>query len=42
MNFTFIANACGVFTFSRGTRLLMDPWLDDGVFEGSWCHYPPP
>jgi len=41
MNFTFIANACGVFTFSRGTRLLMDPWLDDGVFEGSWCHYPP-
>ena len=19
----------------------MDPWLDDGVFEGSWCHYPP-
>lgn len=19
----------------------MDPWLNDGVFEGSWCHYPP-
>ena len=41
MKFTFIANACGIFTFSRGTRLLIDPWLDDGVFEGSWCHYPP-
>lgn len=41
MKFTFISNACGVFTFSRGTRLLMDPWLDDGVFEGSWCHCPP-
>ena len=41
MKFTFIANACGIFTFSSGTRLLMDPWLDDGVFEGSWCHYPP-
>ena len=41
MKFTFIANACGIFTFSSGTRLLMDPWLDNGVFEGSWCHYPP-
>ena len=41
MKFTFIANACGIFTGSRGTKLLMDPWLDDGVFEGSWCHYPP-
>ena len=41
MKFTFIANACGIFTFSNGTRLLVDPWLDDGVFEGSWCHYPP-
>ena len=33
MKFTYIANACGVFTFSEGTRLLMDPWLNDGVFE---------
>ena len=41
MKFTFIANASGVFTGSEGTTLLMDPWLDDGVFEGSWCHYPP-
>ena len=41
MKFTFIANACGIFTFSKKTKLLMDPWLNDGVFDGSWCHYPP-
>tara|TARA_Y100001968_G_scaffold330040_1_gene380822 strand:- start:879 stop:2132 length:1254 start_codon:yes stop_codon:yes gene_type:complete len=41
MRFEFIANACGVFHGSENTKLLMDPWLDDGVFEGSWCHYPP-
>ena len=41
MKFTFIANACGIFTGSNGTKILTDPWLDDGVFEGSWCHYPP-
>lgn len=41
MKFTFIANACGIFTGSDGTRILCDPWIQDGVFEGSWCHYPP-
>lgn len=41
MKFEFIANACGIFHGSKNTKLLMDPWLDDGVFEGSWCHYPP-
>jgi len=41
MRFTFFANACGVFTGSEGTKVLCDPWLIDGVFEGSWCHYPP-
>jgi UDP-MurNAc hydroxylase len=24
-----------------GVRMLMDPWLDDGIFHGSWVHYPP-
>lgn len=24
-----------------GVRLLTDPWLDDGIFHGSWVHYPP-
>lgn len=41
LSFTFIGNACGIFTGSQGTRIACDPWLVDGVFEGSWCHYPP-
>lgn len=41
LRFTFIANACGVFTGVKGSRLLCDPWLVDGVFEGSWCHFAP-
>ncbi|WP_435346401.1 MBL fold metallo-hydrolase [Haloarchaeobius sp. HRN-SO-5] len=24
-----------------GTRVLCDPWLQDGAFYGSWAHYPP-
>ena len=41
LTFTFIGNACGIFTGSKGTRILCDPWVVDGVFDGSWCHYPP-
>jgi UDP-MurNAc hydroxylase len=40
LSFKFIANACGIFTGSHGTQILCDPWLVDGVFEGSWCHFP--
>lgn len=25
----------------NGKRILFDPWLDDGIFHGSWYHYPP-
>jgi UDP-MurNAc hydroxylase len=25
----------------KGKRMLFDPWLDDGIFHGSWYHYPP-
>jgi UDP-MurNAc hydroxylase len=25
----------------EGVRMLFDPWLDDGIFHGSWYHYPP-
>lgn len=25
----------------RGKRMLFDPWLDDGIFHGSWFHWPP-
>ena len=41
MKFQFIANACGISTSAAGKTTLSDPWLVDGVFEGSWCHcYP--
>lgn len=40
LRFRFIGNACGVFLGSRGTQILCDPWIVDGVFDGSWCHYP--
>lgn len=41
MKFKFIGNACGVFEGSRKTKILCDPWIKNGVFEGSWYHYPP-
>lgn len=40
LSFEFLANACGIFTGKNGTRVLCDPWLVDGVFDGSWCHFP--
>jgi UDP-MurNAc hydroxylase len=37
---TQIYNACAIYEF-QGYKLLADPWLTDGAFEGSWYHYPP-
>lgn len=40
MNVRYIANA--TVTIETGqTTVLCDPWLEDGAFYGSWCHYPP-
>ncbi len=41
MKFRFIGNAGGIFYGDKGTKILCDPWIVDGVFEGSWFHYPP-
>lgn len=41
MKFEFIGNAAGIFHGSKGTKVLCDPWIENGVFEGSWFHYPP-
>lgn len=41
LTFEFIGNACGIFTGKNGTRILCDPWIANGVFDGSWYHYPP-
>jgi UDP-MurNAc hydroxylase len=26
---------------TNGIKILTDPWLVDGAFYGTWCHYPP-
>lgn len=41
MKFEFIGNAAGIFHGSEGTKILCDPWIENGVFGGSWFHYPP-
>ena len=40
MKFKFIGNACGIFTGSKNTKILCDPWLVDGVFEDAWYLLP--
>jgi UDP-MurNAc hydroxylase len=40
MKLTFICNACAIIE-QDGSRLLTDPWLTGGAFEGAWYHYPP-
>ena len=39
MKVKFIANACCIVETNSGTKILTDPWIEDGVFEGSWCHF---
>ena len=41
MKFKFIGNAGVIFSGSKGSKILCDPWIIDGVFEGSWYNYPP-
>lgn len=36
----YIANATVIIDVP-GMRMLCDPWLTDGAFEGSWFHFPP-
>jgi UDP-MurNAc hydroxylase len=40
MQLTFYDNAMATLAHG-GFQLLMDPWLTEGAFEGSWFHYPP-
>ena len=39
MKVQFISNACCIVESNEGTKIVSDPWLDDGVFDGSWCHF---
>ncbi len=36
---TWLRAAC-VLVETRGIQILMDPWLTDGEYYGSWAHYP--
>lgn len=40
MKTTYIGHACMMME-SAGTRILMDPWLTDPTYHGTWWHYPP-
>ena len=39
MKITHLVSATEVIELN-GLRILMDPWLVDGEYYGSWCHYP--
>ncbi len=40
MKVTYVGHAA-ILVESGGTRILMDPWLNDPTYHGSWWHYPP-
>tara|TARA_R110002020_G_scaffold363289_1_gene575578 strand:- start:13828 stop:15159 length:1332 start_codon:yes stop_codon:yes gene_type:complete len=40
MKVTHLNGACEVIE-SNGVKILLDPWLVDGEYYGSWCAYPP-
>lgn len=40
MRFVNLVGATGIIE-QGGKRLLLDPWLDDGIYHGSWFHFPP-
>lgn len=40
MKLTNIGGATAILEHG-GKRMLFDPWMDDGIFHGSWYHYPP-
>lgn len=39
MKIRYIKSAC-VTVETKGLKILTDPWLVDGEYYGSWCHYP--
>lgn len=40
MKFTNVGGATAILEH-QGKRILFDPWLDEGIFHGSWFHWPP-
>ena len=39
MKVTYLGHAA-IMIEARGARILMDPWLTDAAYHGSWWHYP--
>jgi UDP-MurNAc hydroxylase len=39
VNFKYLRGAC-IIIEGGGKRVMCDPWLDDGIYYGSWAHYP--
>lgn len=40
MRVTYLGHAA-ILIETDGTRILMDPWLTDPTYHGTWWHYPP-
>lgn len=40
MNVTYLGHAA-ILLEASGQRILMDPWLTDPTYHGTWWHYPP-
>ncbi len=40
MKVTYLGHAC-MMVETEGVRVLMDPWLTDPTYHGTWWHYPP-
>ena len=40
MHVTYLGHAA-ILLEAAGTRILMDPWLTDPTYHGTWWHYPP-
>lgn len=41
MQIEFITNATVIVTMRAGTTVLVDPWMSDGIFYGTYFPYPP-
>ena len=39
MKVKFISSACCIVESNSGIQILTDPWIENGVFDGSWCHF---
>ncbi|MBI3819415.1 MAG: MBL fold metallo-hydrolase [Planctomycetes bacterium] len=41
MNLTTLGHAAALVTLKSGSKLVLDPWLEDPAYFNSWWHFPP-